>query len=104
MGERFASFDSNRSYIMGAIAQIDADDTEGAFATLTRCEGDIDPEGLSTPMDASDPDYQKYQRLDRIIVTARELIASDPAGAREVLVSGLKEFGWTGESAAAQGE
>jgi len=51
---------------MGAIAQIDGDDLEAAFATLTRGRGDIDPKGLSTPIDADHPDYEKYQRLDQI--------------------------------------
>jgi hypothetical protein len=103
MGERFASFEGNRSYLMGAIAQIDGNDAEGAFATLTRCHGDIDPEGLSTPMDVDHPDYSKYQSLDRIVLRARDMIASDPEGARELLVSGLRAFGWVDESAAAFG-
>jgi len=104
MGERFTSFDANRSYLMGAIAQIDADDPEGAFATLTRCHGDVDEDGLATPIDASHADYEKYQTLDQIIVRARELIASDPHGARQELVAGLKRFGWTDEPAAATGD
>ena len=33
---------------MGAIAQIDGDDLEAAFATLTRCRGDIDPKCQAT--------------------------------------------------------
>jgi hypothetical protein len=100
---RFASFDANRSYLMGAIAQIDANDPEGAFATLTRGHDDVDEDGLVTPIDADHPDYEKYQVLDQIILSARELVAADPQGAREKLVSGLKAFGWADESAAAKG-
>jgi hypothetical protein len=104
MGERFVSFDGNKSYLMGAIAQIDENDAEGAFATLARCLGDIDPDGLVTPMDANHPDYEKYRALDQIIVRARSLVASDPQGARNELISGLKQFGWADESATAKGE
>jgi hypothetical protein len=101
---RFASFDANRSYLMGALAQIDADDPEGAFATLTRCHGDVDEDGIVTPIDADHPDYEKYQTLDQIIMKARDLISSDPHEARHALVAGLKKFGWADESAAAKGE
>jgi hypothetical protein len=94
MGGRFTSFDGNKSYLMGAIAQIDADDSVEAISTLERCLGDIDPEGLSTPIDADHPDYQKYQRLNQIVVKARDLLRPDPPAARQELVSGLKEFGW----------
>jgi hypothetical protein len=97
MGERFASFDANRSYLIGAIAQIDKGDPQGAFETLTRCHGDIDPEGLATPMDTQDPDYLRYQGLDRIAMKARDLIGSDPRAARQELVSGLATFGWVDE-------
>jgi hypothetical protein len=103
VGGRFVSFDGNKSYLMGALAQIDGDDLDAAFATLTRCRGDIDPEGLSTPIDADHPDYEKYQRLDQIVARARDLITSDPHAARQVLVSGLRKFGWADEQAAAQG-
>jgi hypothetical protein len=99
MGGRFASFDANKSYLMGAIAQIDSDDTDGAFANLTRCLADIDPEGLSTPIDADHPDYARYQKLNQIIVTAKSLLESSPEAARQELATGLREFGWADEVA-----
>jgi hypothetical protein len=104
MGERFVSFDANRSYLMGAIAQIDCGDSGGAFETLTRCHDDIDPEGLATPMDADDRDFVRYRKLDRVITKARDLISSDPGAARAGLMSGLKEFGWLDKLAAANAE
>jgi hypothetical protein len=105
VGERFNSFEANKSYLVGAIAQIDSGDLDGVVATLTRCHSDIDPGGLATPMDANDPDYQRYQRLGQIILNAREMVTSDMQGARAELVSGLKEFGWSdGLTAAAKGE
>jgi hypothetical protein len=100
MGKRFVSFDANRSYLLGAIAQIDRGDPEGAFETLTRCHGDIDPEGLATPMYSDHPDFAKYLMLDQVVGRARGLVESDPRGAREALVSGLREFGWADELAA----
>jgi hypothetical protein len=105
MGERFNSFEANKSYLVGAVAQIDCGDLDGAVATLTRCHCDIDPEGLATPMDAEDPDYQRYQKLSRIVLKARDMVALDMQGARAELVSGLREFGWTdGLTAAAKAE
>ena len=105
MGEHFFSFDANRSYLLGAIAQLDCGDSQGAFESLTRCHGDIDPQGLATPMDRDDPDYRKYQALDEIVVKARNLIGPDPQAARKELASGLRAFGWADESsAAAEGE
>jgi len=102
MGGRFVSFDGNKSYLMGAIAQIDGDNLDEAFATLARCHGDIDPEGLSTPIDADHPDYEKYQKLDRIITRAKDLISSDPWAARQELNAGLREFGWADDAASAK--
>jgi hypothetical protein len=105
VGERFNSFEANKSYLVGAIAQIDSGDLDGVVATLTRCYGDIDPDGLATPMGADDPDYQKYQRLNQIVSSARDRVISDMQGARAELVSGLKEFGWAdGLTATAKGE
>jgi hypothetical protein len=89
---------------MGAIAQIDDDDAEAAFVTLSRCQADIDPDSLATPLDPDHPDYPKYQKLDQIVARAMGLLASDPHGARQVLVYGLKEFGWADEPAAAHGQ
>jgi len=89
---------------MGAIAQIDADDPVEAFSTLERCIGDIDPEGLSTPIDADHPDYEKYQRLNQIVVKARDFLGSDRQAARRELASGLREFGWVDESRAAKAD
>lgn len=103
MGEHFASFDANRSYLIGAIAQLDGGDSQGAFETLARCHGDIDPQGLATPMDKDDPDYGKYQTLDEIVIKARDLIGPDPQAARKELVFGLQAFGWTDESSAPAG-
>ena len=80
MGERFASFDANRSYLLGAIAQIDGDDPEGAFAILTRCHSDVDEEGLATPIDADHPDYEKYRTLDQIIVESKRAGCIGSAG------------------------
>jgi hypothetical protein len=104
MGARFTSFDGNKSYLMGAIAQIDNDNPEEASVTLARCVGDIDPEGLSTPINSDDPDYEKYRRLNQIVVRAKDLLSSDPQSARRQLVAGLSEFGWLDEAAAAKGE
>jgi hypothetical protein len=88
---------------MGAIAQIDGDHPEEAFATLTRCLGDIDPEGLSTPLDADQPDYEKYRRLNQIVMRAKDLLGSDPQSARRQLVSGLTEFGWLDDAIPGEG-
>jgi hypothetical protein len=104
MGGRFASFDANRLYLSGAIAQIDQDDTESAYATLTRCLGDIDPDGLSTPIDAGDPDYIRYQRLQQIVSQAIKIVGSDPNGARQALSGALREFGWNDQAADEPGE
>jgi hypothetical protein len=71
---------------------------------LARCLGDIDPEGLSTPLDADQPDYEKYRRLNQIVARAKDLLGPDPQAARRQLVSGLTEFGWLDEVAAAKGE
>src|SRR4051794_11980821 len=103
MGNRFSSFDGNKSYLMGAIAQIDGENPEEASVTLARCLGDIDPEGLSTPIDADHPDYEKYRRLNQIVERAKDLLGSDPQAARRQLVSGMAEFGWLDGAAAAEG-
>jgi len=95
MNDEYFNFDGNKFPIKRAIALIDVGEHSEAFRVLSGTHSHMSPHTLGAVAAASShPDIEKYQILDSAVVKARDLVGSDPRGARLELLSMLDTFGW----------